>query len=638
MTIDTMNWEKFHEDVLYNDNLVYFYNEWLQICREVKSGLIGIGIVNFRVLLNDIVNEYELNQFRSSNNRKVYIGFLENMIPLESNRNFRVELQLLKNYIEKKEMVQAYSLSKQLKERVEKACLAQVFFDELLLMINEKAYTRINRKKIQSKCRSLIIELITVGFEVDDVSKLMEEAFSDFYFVADDSGPIIRYPDVPSGLGKERALEYVKNLKISDRLDFIRNNIKIEKEEYIFIYPLIGIMGSFGDNRKVKLMDFTLYDPAMKKMLDDADIDESFIEMWDGDELSKKIGSRCNAYIEIYGLSLKSAKREVENKLKILLELLNWSSGGNRGVIYLGREYIAKNVLVEGHAWGMQNDSTVDLNKRISKSHPLKFDESIKPEILQVTETVRKLESVAMTLEANTLLNATALLGRSKQLSDEEKLLNYWISIESLANICQRKEENKFSFIKETVAAIYFNDSRFVPIRKLFDALVNGISLKKINLDPNLSKELGVDDFLKGKAISLRIFSERLEELSGYTDEVIFCDLLEECIEIYSDNKLALKHFKKEKEDVEYTIDYIYKTRNQIVHNGFVDRNIIKYLVKFALGYVETLLYFIIRTVEDGFFDLPQSCVNVKVQSNIAEKKLEEKKNHVDLMKDFIVD
>ena len=75
-----MNWERFEDDPLYSEIFTYWYDEWNSISEEVKNGMIGINIVNIRVVLLDIINEYELNQFESENNRKVYIKLIETLI------------------------------------------------------------------------------------------------------------------------------------------------------------------------------------------------------------------------------------------------------------------------------------------------------------------------------------------------------------------------------------------------------------------------------------------------------------------------------------------------------------------------------------------------------------------------------
>ena len=60
---DDLNWERFEGDPFYSQVLTYWYDEWNSISEEVKKGMIGINIVNIRIVLLDIINEYELNQF-----------------------------------------------------------------------------------------------------------------------------------------------------------------------------------------------------------------------------------------------------------------------------------------------------------------------------------------------------------------------------------------------------------------------------------------------------------------------------------------------------------------------------------------------------------------------------------------------
>ena len=87
-----MNWERFEDDPLYSEIFTYWYDEWNSISEEVKNGMIGINIVNIRVVLLDIINEYELNQFESENNRKVYIKLIETLISKKYINIFQDEL------------------------------------------------------------------------------------------------------------------------------------------------------------------------------------------------------------------------------------------------------------------------------------------------------------------------------------------------------------------------------------------------------------------------------------------------------------------------------------------------------------------------------------------------------------------
>lgn len=75
-----MDWSKFKTDPYYSESLVYWYDTWYDISNKIKNGFLGVNIINIRIILTDIINEYELNKFKSDNNTKIYIKLIEKII------------------------------------------------------------------------------------------------------------------------------------------------------------------------------------------------------------------------------------------------------------------------------------------------------------------------------------------------------------------------------------------------------------------------------------------------------------------------------------------------------------------------------------------------------------------------------
>ncbi|MEH7833917.1 hypothetical protein V7669_17170, partial [Bacillus velezensis] len=98
-----MQLDQFNRDSLYSKALEYWYEEWKSLISQVKNGTIGIDIVNIRLVLLDVINEYELNKFESDNNRKVYIKLIENLISERHMKLYRDELLILKGKLERKD-------------------------------------------------------------------------------------------------------------------------------------------------------------------------------------------------------------------------------------------------------------------------------------------------------------------------------------------------------------------------------------------------------------------------------------------------------------------------------------------------------------------------------------------------------
>ena len=98
----------------------------------------------------------------------------------------------------------------------------------------------------------------------------------------------------------------------------------------------------------------------------------------------------------------------------------------------------------------------------------------------------------------------------------------------------------------------------------------------------------------------------------------------------YNNNKEALKRIKEIRSEVKLTIDYIYKCRNQIVHNGYVDKNLIPYLVNFSEQYANSLFKRILDVYMEGEFNLQNYFTKEIYAGSLLEKKLSTQ-THYDL-------
>ncbi|WP_349925385.1 hypothetical protein ABNP43_03190 [Bacillus altitudinis] len=226
----------FNEDPLYSEALEYWYEKWNSLSNEVKNGEIGIDVINIRMVLLDIRNEYELNKFESENNRKVYLNLIEKFLKEQHMHLYKDELLILKNYLEKKNGQAAYILSKELSEIFSNESFAQILFDELLILLKKKSFSKEHRIKISNLTKDIIIDLVTSGMDIDDVKKLCDEIFRS-YILQNDEEIIILFKYIPEELPDIQAKEYIDNLSLEDRLNIFKKNLVLEEVDYTFIFP-----------------------------------------------------------------------------------------------------------------------------------------------------------------------------------------------------------------------------------------------------------------------------------------------------------------------------------------------------------------------------------------------------------------
>jgi len=113
-----------------------------------------------------------------------------------------------------------------------------------------------------------------------------------------------------------------------------------------------------------------------------------------------------------------------------------------------------------------------------------------------------------------------------------------------------------------------------------------------------------------------------MEELKEFTTKESFLDEIEDTITFYKDNKAALKRLTAKRSEVKLTVDYIYKCRNQIVHNGYVDKNLVPYLVDFSEAYANSLFNRILNVYSEGQFNLQNYFAKEMYDGALLERKL----------------
>ncbi|TXR76167.1 hypothetical protein DN400_10615 [Bacillus sp. AR8-1] len=624
--------DQFNSDPLYSKTLRYWYDEWKSFSVAVKNGSIGIDIVNIRVVLLDVINEYELNKFESDNNRKVYLKLIQNLISERHMKLFRDELLILKEKLEKKDGQAAYVIAKELSKRIAKENFAQMLFDELLIIIEKKSFSKKDRIKIKNLTKNIIIDLVTSGRNVEDIEKLLSGLFQTYSVQEEKIYILFKY--TPAELSPEQAKEYIDNLSVKDRLEIFRQNLITKESNYLFIFPIWGMIAPSPKDENDTIFGFHVYDPAREKKLpDDKWIDETFnTRKYEEDVENKyKYDSRCNVVIKVQAISNNVAKKIAEEKYLTFSSLANLNFSSKYKEFFWDGQYIGKKVDSEhgsfGTAFGLDRDDRV-FRRNLSKDNPVYFSDEKYRKMKDYSKVIEALKKRNMFIELNSIINVIELMSKSIWETEENKLLNYWICIESLANISKTDTESKFTFIKETVSNIYFLWERFRPIHNLFSLTERYTrhsfrNDNSINIPEEFVNDVGIYNARsEDSAVTLVNFYKRMKELLSYTTKESFLDSIEDTLDFYQENKKALQMLRNKRDEVKLTIDYIYKSRNQIVHNGYVAKNLIPYLVNFAEGYAKSLFQRIIDVYLEDEFDLQNYFIKEQYEGILLEKKL----------------
>lgn len=620
-----MNLNLFKDDPLYSEALRYWINTWHAISHEVENGTLGIEIVNIRIVLSDIVNEYTLNKFDSNNNRKVYIKLIESFLKEKHIVSYRNDLIFLKDKLEAKDNESIYIIAEKLSEKISTENFSKVLFEELLIIIKSKSFKKTNRIKITELTKAIIIDLVTSGRQIEDIKRYLEDVFETYFIHEEEIITSFKY--LPEDLSKEEIIKIIDDLTIEDRLKIFKKNLSPEEHIYHFVFPVWGITAPIFEINEGKFLDFHLYDPTVDKSIIPDEIDDKFSYKTRSTITGKNeiINSRCNAYIKVHATSDKMAIKNARQKHSTLISLLNYNFGSKDKLIFADGQYFGK-IINKNHGLlgNNLNLNKQDTSKRIIIDNPINLTSEKLKQIKEYSIVIETLKEKELFRELNTVLSVLELMAKSIQESEENKLLNYWICIESLASISKKHKENTFGFIKEVLSNMYFYWEQFLPIHRLFDSLKFHISYTNNHGLPNefidftrLNINLSEDD-----SVSLIPFYTRLNELPFNIKDVHLIDIIDDTLEFYKNNNFALIQLRNKKKETLLIIDYIYKTRNQIVHNGYIDKNLIPYLVKFVEGYSKSLFQTIINVYLNNNFDLQTYFIKQKENQKILENKL----------------
>lgn len=312
-----------------------------------------------------------------------------------------------------------------------------------------------------------------------------------------------------------------------------------------------------------------------------------------------------------------------------LLNLLNFYFAKKYHEFFWDGQYIGQKVEEADRPFGTWIGSRDDkqMRRNISRSNPKFLSDKKYEDIKRVSQIIEELEKRELFYEANTILSTFDIMSQAKWKNDENKLLNYWIAIESLANISKQEKESKFNFLKETISNMYFLWEQYRPVHNLFwltDFYSRSLYEKDdtVNIPNDFLQCVGIyKSRSEDSEVDLINFYNRMEELKEYTINESFLDEIEDTITFYKDNKVALKRLIEKRNEVKLTVDYIYKCRNQIVHNGYVDKNFVPYLVNFSEAYANSLINRILDVYSEGQFNLQNHFIKEMYDGILLEKK-----------------
>jgi hypothetical protein len=594
-----------------NDKILYFKKIWEDICSNINKPSLDFDIMTPHYLCLEILDEIEINKSKNKSNNKYYLSRLNDYYS-----NEQTIIGEIKNYFEilRRELQNPREIIvKQILNDVlgyfKKGYYFNILFEKLkLILFNSESLDLDKKNEIKKLSKHLIVEFILIGYNYKSIGKFISNVLSG-YTVRDDE----IFTNFPHGIeynnDKEvyysKIKEIISSISIKDRIGKIKDYYYATKSEYYYIFSLIGIIG----DSEIKINNVTFYNPMRKKYitktyhLKDYEIDN------ENNEEAMNVIVYENCIDEEQGKIL--AIEDIDKAFNVLKFITHSKSKfilNNIKCIILDKDY---------EEIGFHSGT----NPETKSYNHLRIDNNFK-------YTNKRLQNISSFIFSNRTLTDTLHYYRkaNEVTRFEEKIINYWISLEMLFNniqlwniFPQGEKESKITLIQEMNSRILLCRYVYMYGWDVYHELKflienNNANNEKIIISDDILNNAGLytDQNNEGQIVYLYKFLDNLSEIIPSTNDEIMLEKLISIKEIYFDNKIAKIKLNGLFSDIKNEILLLYRIRNKIVHNAFYHSHFMEYYVN--------KLEFIVSTI---FFDIIDKKGKEKFEENMIKKYVE---------------
>ena len=588
---------------------VYFINLWEDLIEDFKRGSFQLEIMNPHLLINNIVEEVKFNQFSNKEKKKYYkkkLGIIIKFDPVIK-EFYKTEFIILLESFHKfsNDYLLSYVLSIQF--NLSKKEYFKNLIKALKYTISNNCFDSQQKEELKILCRNIIIEFLLKGFDIDILLSVL--SFKDNYI--DIINTLEKFYSTKGG-GHNYIIFQIKGLK--------------------------------GNNVDLNVGNINFYSPQAK----------NYIKGKKSDSESELFGSNMgkhyiNAAYKIDFFEGESPVRKAIEEIEKALDLIRCYYSPK-----VNFEICSDNYLIvdnKGH-------NTIGGYKASDKSEwyryhysidmkEYKLEEEFKRDFYQKITTLLFKDSDALSDIESRLVQSIHWYRKAEESKlFEDKLLFYWVIIDRLMkfekNILLPEKERESSFIlaKELFPSLLMNNvilgfgwNLYYRIRNI---ITNQSFLHRNDKILNLNDELVKSSNLKptsDSTIYLRPFINHLEQIKNLTNNEYLKEKIYFIQNLHNNNGFVEEQLGILKNQIKYDILIIYNFRNKIVHNAYLDNNILPYFVAKFRRYSGDLLRMVIHEfISNGIKKLDE----IYIKNHLRERKLLtliKNDKHVDLIK-----
>lgn len=586
------------------ENLIYFVNYWEYFCRTIENPTVYSSVMTPHYLVKEIIDELKTNGTDNSSTFKYFLE--ENEIFLKHQILFSKEIKSLwillheKLAEKEKQEIVINSIVEKLNKQFTSKQYNEYIFGELkkYLISKESSFDT-----VRILTETLILQLLFEQYSIKTIIEILKNVFASYNIYETEDGkkhfstsfPLkTKYNDENPEEYLKSATEEMQNLTLENRLQELLNYLKKDKQLFYFIFYIKGI----HFEKEINFDDVAFYNPIKHPLLEaERDIENDTFH-----NANYEIG--MNVIVKQDGRDIIRAKQEAIEKAEKICDIIKLYDNAKAKFHLYDSDYRVLNEEKKLLTWAMG----------ISKDFVTPYD------VIRDDETIENatncfseiFNNLSISEHDKTILIDSLHFYRKAKESDsqEEKLLNYWISLERLFldfDTFSSKFERTMSFtrcflLERFIFQKGWNCYNYINGLLTTKTMHKGQFCPEINIPKELQLKANIGEFLTYPInIELIKFLDAIPEIKLHSTNIVANNMMQNVYDFYKKHETARTEVMAKYDEIRNELLMIYRQRNQIVHNATYDKT----LIEFNIAQIQSIVTMVIYDILHGLKNEP---------------------------------
>lgn len=599
-----------------NEKESFFISYYLYTITLLKKGSSKFEVFNLHSLCKTIIEEITKNNI--SRNLKFFQEKLRNILKIDywSKNYYKYEVNEIINNMTSNNQY-ALIVANNFISKLDDGRYGKKICDRINKLIFSIAKIDDVKEELKYLINALIVEYVIYGYDQKNIEDIIYNVFSKYQVYND--YVLTNYPMSEEFNNNINIIKFIDNLYVEDRIKALKMYFEKKKKKYYYMFNIKGIVGDYLD---IHLNNVNIYNWKTKHKFK--------IEIQENKPVTYQKGNfeensiHCSIMIE--SICEDSKFEQVKQELDEALDILNFYHNFNCKLEVDYSKYIIFNEYNEFEGEGITYEYDENFKRNVNPLNYNYLDNQA-----DLSEKYNKYSDYILNKNnrSSQIIKNSIRYYRKAKESDrlEDKILNYWICLESIFNInielpqsILDKNENDKKFnkiyslspyiiLKNEIIAEFWNVYEY--FRKVYDENSN---LKEISMDDLQKLQF------KTENINLLEFVKNYKILKDSISEEIDKNIYLNYFNILYNTNHAMEYIgnciRKSKE----SILLLYRFRNMIVHNAQYDITFSKLYVK----QFELLVGRVLNMIIDDYYNSngEKTLENVIVEQYINQKRL----------------